>query len=155
MNYLFDTSPLADLFKYYYPNIFPSLWKNFDRMIADNEITSTREVFREIEDRDDTLKNWALQNPDLFVVPNAEEALFVAEIYKVAHFQQNIEQQKLYNGGKNADPFVIARAGILGIPVVTSEKFKPNAAKIPNICRHFQIDCMNLEEFMEHQNWHF
>jgi hypothetical protein len=32
----------------------------------------------------------------------------------VRHFQQNIEQQKLLKGGKNAEPFVIARAAVEG-----------------------------------------
>jgi hypothetical protein len=35
------------------------------------------------------------------------------------------------------------------------EKFKANAAKIPNICRHFGIRCLTLEEFMEAENWRF
>jgi hypothetical protein len=39
--------------------------------------------------------------------------------------------------------------------VVTMEKFKPHAAKIPNICRHFGIACMTLEEFMGVENWRF
>jgi hypothetical protein len=38
---------------------------------------------------------------------------------------------------------------------VTEEKLKPNAAKIPNVCAHFQIPCINLERFMRDQNWSF
>ncbi|MEO9804778.1 MAG: PIN domain-containing protein [Reichenbachiella sp.] len=155
MKYVFDTSPLADLFRHYYPSRFPTLWENFDVMIKAGEITSTREVLREIEDREDPLSEWAKSHEELFMMPNAQEAKFVSEIYRVAHFQQNIELQKIYKGGKNADPFVIARAGVLGITVVTNEKIKPNAAKIPNICQHFDIGCINLEKFMEGENWKF
>jgi Domain of unknown function (DUF4411) len=71
------------------------------------------------------------------------------------HFQQNIEQQKLLRGGKNADPFVIAKAAVECRTVVTMEQLKPNAAKIPNICRHFNVSCFTLEEFMEAENWQF
>jgi hypothetical protein len=35
------------------------------------------------------------------------------------------------------------------------EEFKPNGAKIPNICDHFGIGCLSLEEFMEREGWQF
>jgi hypothetical protein len=35
------------------------------------------------------------------------------------------------------------------------ELFKQNAAKIPNICRQFNVRCMTLEEFMEAEGWVF
>ncbi len=73
----------------------------------------------------------------------------------LSQFQANIEQQKLYKGGHNADPFVIAKAATDGFTVVTMEKLKPNAAKIPNICKHFNVPCMTLEEFMAAEGWQF
>jgi hypothetical protein len=73
----------------------------------------------------------------------------------VPHFQQNIERQKLLKGGRNADPFVIARAAVAQCPVVSMEQFKDNAAKIPNICRHFGVECLSLEQFMEREGWEF
>jgi Domain of unknown function (DUF4411) len=78
-----------------------------------------------------------------------------SKIYSVTHFQQNIEQQKLLKGGKNADPFVIAKAAIDGRAVVTMEQLRPNAVKIPNICQHFSVKCLSLEEFMEEEGWQF
>jgi len=38
---------------------------------------------------------------------------------------------------------------------VTTEKFKANGTKIPNICKHFDIECLSLEEFMEREEWEF
>ena len=58
-------------------------------------------------------------------------------------------------GGKNADPFVIARAHALMATVVTMESKPRNGVKIPNICEHFNIDCISLEGFMERENWLF
>lgn len=55
------------------------------------------------------------------------------------------------------DPFVIACARINQATVVTEEGWqrggkslalKPNAATIPNVCAHFKIPCIDLEEFM-------
>jgi hypothetical protein len=154
--YIFDNSPLSVLFKNYYRGRFPTLWKNFDVLIASGSIISTREVMREIEDSSIAdLRDWAKNNSGIFTIPTAAEGAFIAKIYGVAHFQQNIEQQKLLKGGHNADPFVIAKAATEGKTVVTMELLKPNAAKIPNICKHFRIPCMTLEEFMEAEGWQF
>lgn len=144
MSYVFDTSPLVSLFKNYYRERFPTLWELFDDMIEKDQITSTREVFREIEDQSDDLSEWAKENRDLFVTPNVKEATFVAEIFQNNHFQGLIERKKILTGGKNADPFVIARAASTGGTIVTLEKFKDNAAKIPNIANHFSVPCIDL-----------
>ncbi|MCP4488071.1 MAG: DUF4411 family protein [Gammaproteobacteria bacterium] len=55
-----------------------------------------------------------------------------------------------------ADPFVIACAGVKqnGV-VVCEESFRKNAAKIPNVCAHFDVPCINLKQFMQQQNWAF
>jgi Domain of unknown function (DUF4411) len=156
MSYVFDNSPLSTLFKNFYRNRFPSLWVLFDDLVATGRIVSTREVLREIEDGPtESLRDWAAQNQQLFTVPTAAEGAFVTRIYANPHFQQNIEQQKILKGGKNADPFVIAKAFVVQGTVVTMELFKPNGAKIPNICRHFNIQCVTLEEFMEQEGWQF
>jgi len=154
--YVFDTSPLSTLFKNYYRKRFPTLWGHFDSIVEEGRIASTREVLREIEDGPvETLREWAKYQQDLFPAPTAQEGAFVAQIYAVHHFQQNIEQQKLLKGGRNADPFVIARAMADQRTVVTMELLKPNGAKIPNICQHFDVPCMGLERFMEEEGWEF
>ena len=77
------------------------------------------------------------------------------EIFKVKHFQQIIENGKLLTGGNNADPFIIARAKVLSATVITLEADRINGAKIPNICRHFNIPFNSLEGFMEIEEWEF
>lgn len=156
MSYVFDNSPLSTLFKNFYRNRFPSLWVRFDDLIANGQIVSTREVMREIEDgATESLRDWAAQHQELFATPTAAEGAFVTQIYAIPHFQQNIEQQKILKGGRNADPFVVAKAAVEQGTVVTMELLRPNAAKIPNICSHFNIRCLSLEEFMEREGWQF
>ncbi len=156
MIYVFDTSPLLQLFRSYYPSRFPTLWTQFDALVASNNIRSTREVLRELEDGPvDAARAWAVNHAPTFPTPTGAEGAFVGQIYSVPHFQANIEQQKLLKGGRNADPFVIAKAQIDGATVVTLEQIKPNSAKIPNICEHFDIPCMSLEQFMESEGWTF
>jgi hypothetical protein len=154
--YAFDTSALSALFRNYYRDVFRTLWTGFDQLVSDGRIVSTREVLREIEDGSlDELRQWAAANKKLFATPTADEGAFVAAIYAIPHFQHNIETRKLLNGGNLADPFIIARARVAGAAVVTTERLRPHAAKIPNICAHFTIPCHTLEGFMQAEGWRF
>jgi Domain of unknown function (DUF4411) len=154
--YVFDTSPLWALFKNYYRRRFPTLWGQFDALVAGGSIVSTREVLREINDCPvPSLRDWSAGQQALFPAPTGSEGEAVAQIFAVQHFQQNIEQQKLLAGGHNADPFVIARAMTEERTVVTMEILRPSAAKIPNICQHFHVPCIGLEDFMEAEGWEF
>lgn len=156
MSYAFDTSPISTLFRNYYRGVFKTLWRSFDTLIADGDIISTREVRRELEGFNHAdLQAWLKDNPDLFPAPTGEEAAFVVRIFGVSHFQNNIEGKKLLRGGLLADPFIIARAAVAGATVVTVETLKPGAADIPNICHHFKVPCISLEQFMEQEGWTF
>jgi hypothetical protein len=154
--YVLDTNVISSLHKNYYRKRFVSLWEQFDQLVADCKVTSTREAYHELHDGvpgADT--DWATTNIGLFATPDAKEAAFVGNIYSVAHFQANIEKQKLIRGGRNADSFIVARAYAIGGTVVTMERLKPNAVKIPNICEHFKIPFLDLEGFMESEGWVF
>lgn len=156
MIYVFDTNVFSQLFRSYYPDRFPSLWQQFDQLVANGQITSTDEVIRELEHRHVIQAwEWANEKKHLFPPPTAAEAQFVAEIFQVKHFQQIISQKTLYKGGRNADPFIIARAATLGATVVTMEGKPKDGARIPNICEYFGIPCVSLEGFMKLENWRF
>ena len=155
MIYVFDSSPLIDLFRHYYPQRFPTLWENFDTLVSARKIISVREVFNELEGQEDRLADWVKDHRDLFVQPTVDELGFVTEIFKVTHFQTLIRKKERLQGKPVADPFVIAKAKVSHGCVVTQEKLKDNAAKIPNVCEHFKIPCIDLEKFMEKENWTF
>ena len=156
MKYVFDSGSLIDLFRHYYPERFPTLWEKFDALVSGGKLLSVKEVFNEIGLSEDSLANWAKQNKNiLFLESTTEEFKFVSEIFQVRHFQTMIRKQERLKGKPVADPFVIARAKISGACVVTQEKKTDNAAKIPNVCDYFGIPCINLEGFMEKENWIF
>ena len=156
MKYVFDSDSLIDLFKYYYPERFPTLWEKFDALISEGKLISVREVFNEIGSSEDSLGTWAKEYKNiLFLESTVEELKFVAEIFQVQHFQAMIRKQERLKGKPVADPFVIARAKFSDACVVTQEKNTENAAKIPNVCDRFEIPCINLEGFMEKENWTF
>lgn len=132
------------------------MWAKFDEMIESTSIVSVSESYNEIKKMDDQLLKWAKSiKPKIFSNPSEDELAFVAEIFKISHFQQLINEKKRLSGKPVADPFIIARAKIMDRCVITQEKNTPNAAKIPNVCEHFEIDCVNLEGFMEKEGWKF
>jgi hypothetical protein len=155
--YVFDTSSLSIILKHYYPERFLSLWEKLDKMLHVGDIILVRESYNEIMEFNakDRPAEWAQENRKLFSTPSVEELEFVNEIFAVEHFQQLIERKKILSGRPAADPFVIARAKINNAIVVTEELYKDNAAKIPNVCEHFNIECINLEDFMQREGWQF
>ncbi|MYD97906.1 MAG: DUF4411 family protein [Gammaproteobacteria bacterium] len=153
--YVFDTTPLSSLFRNYFRSAFPTLWRRLDQLIADGSLTSTREVRRELDQYARADSEWLTKHAGIFTTPTASEAAIVREIYRVRHFHQNIEQKKIQNGGLVADAFVVAKAADIDGIVVTLETAMPNAAKIPNMCEHLEVPCINLEQFMSNEGWTF
>ena len=144
MNYIFDTGPFIILFRHFYRERFPTLWEKFDSLIEEKTISSVREVKRELEIRDDKLKLWTKENKGIFTSPSIEEFEFVNEIFKIRHFQSLIKEKNRMTERPQADPFVIAKAFKNSSCVVTTEIYKPNASKIPNICEFFNIGWTDL-----------
>jgi hypothetical protein len=165
MSYVFDTSSIRSL-QHFYPRVFKSIWDGLDDLVARQQLLATREVFNELVRQavsEDVLK-WVTSNKALFTTPTGPELQFVAEIFRIKHFQGLIGAQQRLKGTPVADPFVIACARINQATVVTEEGWqrggkplvlKLNAAKIPNVCAHFEIPCIDLEEFMHQQEWTF
>lgn len=165
MIYVFDTSSIRSL-QHFYPRVFKSIWDGLDALAQQGRLISTREVFNELERQaiSADLLNWAKRNKSMFTTPNTAELQFVATILQIEHFQSIIGVQQRLKGTPVADPFVIACAKIKQGTVVTEEGWlrpsdkltpKPNAAKIPNVCAHFKVPCIDLEEFMQQQGWAF
>lgn len=155
--YILDTNTLSQLFRFYYRDNFPSLWKRFDQLVQDGRILSTREVLRELGDgnKAQIAYEWAKEYENLFPDPGIEEVQFVSRIFGVAHFQQNLQTKKGKPRKQVADPFVIAQAKRTGGTVVTEESKPPNGARIPNICERFEIPCIKLQQLMDREGWIF
>ena len=156
MIYIFDNSSLSRL-KHFFPEGFVSIWSGLDDLARQNRLISTREVWNELQRgaADKSVHEWLKTRKEIFTTPDANELQFVAQIFQVKHFQSLIGEQQRLKGTPVADPFVIACAKIRKGTVVTEELMKPHAAKIPNVCDHFDIPCVNLEDFMKQQKWSF
>lgn len=156
MIYVFDTSSLSE-FKHFYPAVFKSIWVGLDGLVQQQKLLSTREVWNEMQrgNPDQHTNDWLKTRKEIFTTPSAAELQFVAQIFQTPHFHGLIGQKQRLKGDPVADPFVIACAKVHGGTVVTEEKLKLNAAKIPNVCEHFNVRCTDLEGFMQLQGWSF
>ena len=157
MIYVFDNNSLSNILNHYYTERFPSFWEKYDKIVEAVNLLSVREVRNELTLKfdDDKIDRLAKMNDKFFTSPTPEELSFITQIYSVKHFQQNLDKKKILSGGFFADPFVIAKAWKEQGTVVTEEDKKHNAAKIPNICDHFGIHCINLEGFLTEMDWKF
>lgn len=152
MKYVIDTNALRTFFRFYYRQVTPELYDNLDKMIKNNELISVKEVYNEMERQhqkdSDILKE--LKNiKHIFLEPtNEEEINIVQDIYKNINFRNNIKEKNILNGRPVADAFLVAKAKIENAVLITSEKFYPNAAKIPNMCEKYDVKYINYEQFL-------
>jgi len=156
MIYVFDTNVFRALGNFY-PDNFPSIWENISNYILEGNLISVKEVYNELElqSTHEHIIEWSKKNKGIFLPPTIEEIEFIKQIFQVNHFQQLIGKSQILKGQPVADPFLIASAKVNNGCVVTEESDKENAARIPNICRNFNIECINLKQFMEDNNWQF
>ena len=126
MIYVIDTNSLTVL-KNFYPATFATLWTELDGMVASGELVSVEEVRNEAVRRTDSLHllDWIDRNGAIFAPPTAHEMEYVAEIFKVRHFQQLVGADELLRGGFVADPWLIARArAVQGCVVIRTAQAK-------------------------------
>lgn len=160
MDYALDSNTLSQIYRFYYKDTFPGFWDRFHELVSSGRAGSVSEVEAEM------LRFWGLDTAvrelkglltGFFATPSHEEQEFVARIFGVPHFRNLLNVKAIEKGTPVADPFLIAKAGVSEgkMSVVTEEAFSPNAAKIPNVCEHFEIECISLQQLMEREGWRF
>ena len=154
--YVIDTNSWR-VFGNYYPTTFSSFWDEIENLANGGSLVSCREVANELEFQNVAphIDMWVVDHKGLFGNPSAAEMQWAAQILAVPHFQQLIGETQRLKGLPAADPWVVARGAALSACVVTEETLKPNAAKIPNVCEHFGVDCTNAQGFLSEVGWRF
>lgn len=166
MVYVFDTSAFSDIFNYYRPDTFPTLWEKLNQYIAKGIITSVEEAKRELKNCDEwpeDINAWIQKNKAIFTPPSESEQEFVQELLKSSDGKGLVKQQHINDGKPQADPWVIAKAHVLGAPVVSMEKrknetnrrFPRGHSQIPDVCDRLEISCIKLLDFMSNEKWRF
>jgi hypothetical protein len=146
--YIVDTCSFTTLHKVYDREVLPGVWKKVQDLILTGQIVSVDEVFEEICRQEDGLKDWAVENADIFH-PLTEDIQNAAKDI-VNRFPKILDFNKNKSG---ADPFVIGNAVVLSGIVVTEEKPSGGQGKlkIPDICTQIQLPVMNFLSMLKRE----
>lgn len=149
--YIIDTSAILEQ----KPNgsrsrsIYKGLWKRIDDFIKQKRIVICSEIEDEI--RDDDIKD-LLHRLECVVIPISDSIQhdvirLVTENKKMISFGNN-------KGSSSGDAFLIATAVNYNLTVITQEN-KDNANKIPQICKKYNVDCVDINGLCEREQWSF
>lgn len=148
MIYLLDTNVYIEAKnRYYQMSIFPGFWAWLEMGMASEQLLSICMVRDELLDNKDELAEWARSHKARFLTEDDRETQenFAAIAQHVMEHPVFAAQQK-ENFLSVADPWLIAKAKVLGATVVTQEALAPansKKVKIPNVCRQFGVDYCN------------
>jgi len=151
--YCLDTSVLVEGWVRLYPkDVFPSIWGKIEEMVADGRVLSPDEVLNELKKQEDDLYRWAKDQRGLFHPLEIDLQIATQEILAV--FPRMVESGKSRH---QADVFVVALARLTGRTLVTQEAPSVNSSKpkIPNVCKHYGIRCIDLLSLLREQNCNF
>jgi hypothetical protein len=148
MRYLFDTNVFIEAKNRYYAfDICPGFWDWMDYVVQ-ADAGSIVMVCDELCRQGDHLAKWTKARKDypwfLKVDDEDTQFAFAAVAAHVSKGQYTAAAQAKFLAG--ADPWLIAKAMVLGATVVTHEVLAPLAKKrvpIPNVCSQFSVPCIN------------
>lgn len=155
--YVIDTCSFLEgsLGRNYEKEYFPIHWMNFDLKVDDGVIVSTSLVYKELQEQDDYIFNWADQRKHIFKPPlqNVQKEL--------RNLFGKFQRWTIHNNRKKttwADPELIAYAKAKNVVLVTQEAFN-NPSKeenygIPRICLDFGVECINFLELIKREELH-
>jgi hypothetical protein len=148
--YSFDSSGVLDLFRYYPPDVFPTIWTQMDAAANGQTILAIDEVYRELEKKDDAAFQWLKARRVMIVELDTIVQQRVTAI--LASHPRLVDTRRNRSSG---DPFVIALAQVRGLSVVTGEKpsgvlAKPN---IPDVCVSLGVPWMNVLSMFRREGW--
>lgn len=151
-DHCFDTSSLVECWLgRYRRDIFASMWANLEGDVEAGRIRCPEDVFRETSKHDDGLHEWMKDQGEKLVVPLNED-IQKATREVLGLFPNLVKQSR---GRNQADPFVIALARVEGLVVVTEESpvSSDNKPKIPRVCEHFGVECVNVLGYVQRRGW--
>ncbi|MCY3936423.1 MAG: DUF4411 family protein [Chloroflexi bacterium] len=127
--------------KLYVPETFPDFWVWIKELFDEGKLLAIRNVREELERHDDGLLKWCKENKIPFVPVSESIEALAADIRKT-----HPKLLKKARVDTEADPYIIAHAIEGDLIVITEEQ--PGKVRIPAVCKYYQVECINLREFM-------
>jgi hypothetical protein len=158
--YSIDTSALISWWIRRYPTeVFPSLQKKIEELIAAGKLRASRMVLDELGAKPDPLFVWAQSQSGFVVAVSQGVSNRAAEL--IGKYPILIDPQA---SRPQADPYVIALAETKqnGI-VVTQETFaatkttgkRKKRPYIPDVCKAINVECIDFLDLMKREGWKF
>lgn len=143
--YIIDACALIDASKNYplSKKTFQSIWDKIAEMFEEGTLMSSAEIFDEVKDKD--ISEWLKSYKSCFIPIDESIQKTTKEILDKFPNMININKNK--KSSSNGDPFLIATAIEKQGIVVTNEKNGLN--KIPAVCKSFNIESINLLQFID------
>jgi len=155
MLYVLDTGALIDAWRVdYFPQNFPMIWEDVDRLARSGSLTIPEAVHIEIKSQDDELHGWCNQRKEYLCTPinPAIEQL----VHEIANQYPTLQANEM--SGKNfADIYVIATAEYFHCTAVIHEQGSGNlhSPKMPDVCRARGIRLIRFPLIIREQGWSY
>jgi len=152
LKYLLDSNTYITAKNFYYGMDFcPAYWDWLDQQFSLGIVASIDMIGKELKAGNDELAKWVKERPHHFIANDDEETqILFAEIigFVMAGDYSAASRDAFLDKG---DPWIIAKAKAIGATVVTHEALLPpntTRVKIPNVCKKFEVPCMNTFQFL-------
>lgn len=143
--YLVDANIFIQAKNFYYAfEICPGFWDWLDQAVADDDVRSITKVYDELADGGDDLATWIKRRKGdgrFLGITDSQTQMTFAQIATAVHKGPWREAAKA-NFLAKADPWLVAKAKVVGATVVTHEKADANALRrvpLPSICAQFGV----------------
>ncbi|MCA6059072.1 DUF4411 family protein [Thalassolituus sp. ST750PaO-4] len=152
MNYLLDSNTYIQAKNQYYGMAFcPAYWDWLDAKFASGEVGSIAFIGKELRDGKDELADWAKKRSPHFISHSDDETqgVYVEIVNHVMEQDYNPANRDQFLA--KGDPWLIAKAKVLGATLVTHEATVAPATKkvkIPNICKEFGVRCITTFDML-------
>lgn len=153
--YVLDTSVLTQAARTYYAfDIAATFWERLTELFNQRRVISIDRVKDEIDEGKDDLKDWTDAIPDAFRSTTDQTVLSAyAQVIQWAnsHPQYTPAAKAKFADKDNADAWVVAFAIANQCTVVSQETSAPASKveiKLPDVCRAFNIECINTFEML-------
>lgn len=149
MKYLFDANVFIEAKNRYYQFSFcPGFWDWMDFVVEDGRAATIDMVKDELLEGKDDLADWIKDRKDAGWFLTVDDEATQKAMGKVSAY---VTSADFHPPGKakfmgKADPWLIAKARVIGATLVTYETFAPEAKRkvpIPNVCREFDVPFVN------------
>lgn len=127
--------------------VYKSQWEKIDQYIADKIIVTCSEIADEIKDGE--IKQWLKERFCVILPIDAEIQQNVTRIVN-----DHPKMLDFANCKSSGDVFLIATAMKYGLTVITEEN-PEKRDKIPQICKSYGINALNITELCDAENWEF